>query len=162
MAIDAFLKIDGIPGESTDDKHKNWIEIESYAFSVTQPVSVASATGGRTASRVSINDFQITKVADKSSPHLLLACCDGRHIKEVKVEVCEASQNKHTYLVYTMNDVVVSSVQPAASKGSEKPLDAVSFNFGKITWEYTPLNQDGSPGSKVGPMGWDLTKNSKV
>jgi hypothetical protein len=29
-AFDSFLKIDGIPGESTDDKHKDWIEVISY------------------------------------------------------------------------------------------------------------------------------------
>ena len=27
MAFDAFLKIDGIPGESSDEKHADWIEI---------------------------------------------------------------------------------------------------------------------------------------
>jgi len=27
MSFDAFIKIDGIEGESTDDKHQGWIEI---------------------------------------------------------------------------------------------------------------------------------------
>ena len=34
-AYDAFLKIDGIAGESTDDKHKDWIEILSFNHSTT-------------------------------------------------------------------------------------------------------------------------------
>src|SRR5919109_1032111 len=99
MATDTFLKIDGIPGESTDDKHKDWIEFLSYNHGMSQPVSAASGTGGRTSQRVNMSDFSVMKMLDKSSPHLAQACCDGRHIKEVKVELCEASGDKHTFMV---------------------------------------------------------------
>lgn len=162
MATDVYLKIDGIPGESTDEKHKDWIEILSYNQSITQPVSAASASGGRTAQRVSMSDFFITKALDKSSPHLAQACCDGRHIKEVKIELCEASGDKHTYMVYTMENVVIAGVQPSGGKTDDKPLESVTFNFGKIKWEYTPLGHDGKPGSKVGPLGWNLEENKKI
>jgi type VI secretion system secreted protein Hcp len=162
MAVDAFVKIAGIDGESTDAKHKGWIELLSYSFGMSQPASAASATGGRTAERVNISDFHITKVVDKASPHLALACCDGRHIKDVKVELCEASQDKHKYVEYVMENVIVSSYQPSGSGGGDKPVESVSFNFGKIKWEYVPLGQDGKPGTKVGPMGWDLEQNKKL
>ncbi len=47
MAFDAFLKLDGIPGESTDDKHKDWIELLSYNWGATQMGSAtASSSGG--------------------------------------------------------------------------------------------------------------------
>ena len=45
MAFDAFLKIDGIPGESADAKHKDWIDVLSYGFGIQQPTSAYSATG---------------------------------------------------------------------------------------------------------------------
>ena len=70
MATDAFLKIDGIDGESTDKKHKNWIEILSYSHGMSQPSSIASGTGGLTAERVSMSDFSVMKVLDKASPTL--------------------------------------------------------------------------------------------
>jgi type VI secretion system secreted protein Hcp len=162
MAVDAFVKIDGINGESTDDKHKQWIEILSFSLGMHQPSSAASGTGGRSAERVNISDFSISKVVDSASPYLALACCDGRHIKEVKVELCEASENKHKYAEYVMENVIISSYQPSGHSGGDKPVESVSFNFGKIKWEYTPLNQDGKPGSKVGPMGWSLEENKKI
>jgi type VI secretion system secreted protein Hcp len=162
MAIDAFVKVDGIAGESTDDKHKDWIEILSYSHGMTQPSSAASGTGGRSAERVNMADFSVMKVMDKASPNLALACCDGRHLKEVKVEVCEASGDKHTYAVVTMENVIVSSYQPSGSKDGDKPLESVTFNFGKIKWEYTPIGHDGKPGSKVGPVGWSLEENKKL
>lgn len=163
MAFDCFLKIDGIPGESTDDKHKDWIEVLSYSHGLSQPSSVSSATGGRTAERVNIQDFSVVKVLDKSSPPLALATCDGRHINKVEVELCEAAGSKHLYMKYTMENVIVSSVRPGGSSqgGETKPLEEVSFNFGKIRWEYTPINAKGQPGSPQ-RTGWDLEKNVKL
>jgi len=162
MAVDAFLKVDGIDGESTDDQHSKWIEVQSFSFGLTQPASAASGSSGRTAERVNISDFSVVKQIDSSSPTMALACCDGRHIKEVKVEICEASGDKHVYATYTMEDVIVSGYQPSGAKGGEKVTESVSFNFGKIKWEYTPIGQDGKPGSKVGPMGWNLETNKKI
>ncbi len=163
MAFDAFVKIDGIPGESTDDKHKNWIEILSFSHGLTQPASAASATTGRSAERVDVEDFSIVKVLDKATPTLHLACCDGRHIKKVEMELCEAGGDKHPYMKYTLEDVIVSGVRPGGSSegGDAKPLEEVSLNFGKIRWEYTPLKQDGSPGSPM-RTGWSLEENKKL
>ncbi len=78
MAFDTFLKIDKVPGESTDDKHKEWIELLSFQHGMTQPVSgVASTAGGRSAERVDIQDLCFTKWLDKASPKLYAACCRG-------------------------------------------------------------------------------------
>ncbi len=45
MAFDMFLKMDGIPGESTDVGHKDEIDIVSYAWGESQP-AVPSGAGG--------------------------------------------------------------------------------------------------------------------
>jgi type VI protein secretion system component Hcp len=46
MAIDVYLQIDGIKGESTDDKHRDWIECQSVQWGVLQPKSATASTGG--------------------------------------------------------------------------------------------------------------------
>jgi type VI secretion system secreted protein Hcp len=163
MAFDAFLKIGGIPGESTDDKHKDWIEILSFNWGASQPASVASATGGRTAERVNIQDFSIVKVLDKSTPLLFQHVCNGKHIDKVEVELCAAAGDKHKYMKYTLENVVISNVRPGGSgKGGEaKPLEEVSFNFGKVQLEYTPMDSKGAAGSPQ-RAGWDLEANKKL
>jgi type VI secretion system secreted protein Hcp len=163
MAFDAFVKIDGIPGESTDDKHKNWIEILSFSHGLSQPASAASATGGRTAERVNVQDFSVVKVMDKATPLLHLACCDGRHLSKIEVEICEAGGNKHAYMKWTLEDAIISGVRPGGSAqgGESKPLEEVSFNFGKVRWEYTPMDSRGSPGSPQ-RTGWSLETNAKL
>jgi hypothetical protein len=37
MAVDIYLKIDGINGESSDAGHKGWIECESVTWHIAQP-----------------------------------------------------------------------------------------------------------------------------
>jgi len=74
MAFDAFLKIDTIPGECTDDKHAEWIEILSFSHGVSQQVSGSvSSGGGRSAERCDHSDFSVVKTLDKASPKLDIA-----------------------------------------------------------------------------------------
>ncbi len=165
MAFDAFLKIDGIPGESSDDKHKDWIEILSYSMGITQPTSgSASTAGGATSERAHFQDFSIVKALDKASPKIALGCAGGQHIKEVKVELCRAGGDKVKYMEYKMSNCIISSFRPGGSAhgGETLPLEEVSFNYGKIEWTYTQQKRaDGAGGGNVA-AGWDLEANKKI
>ena len=162
MAYDAFLKIDGIPGESTDDKHKDWIEILSFDFGLEQPSSATdSSAGGGTTERVNVDDLAVLKHLDKASPKLYESCCTGKHIKDVTIELCRAGGDKVKYMEIKMEHVVISKVHPGGnSKGADGfPTESVSFNFGKVKWTYTQQKRaDGTGGGNVAG-GWDLTAN---
>jgi len=162
MAFDAFLKIDGIPGESTDDKHKDWIEVLSYSHGISQPSGGSRSTGGAaTSGRADHQDFSIVKVLDKASPKLDLSCCNGKHIKTVTLELCRATEDKQKYMEYKISDVIVSSVRPGGSAqgGETLPLEEVSFNYGKIEWTYTATDhKTGKPAGDVKAQ-WDSTAN---
>ena len=165
MAYDGFLKIDGIPGESTDDKHQAWIEIISFKHEVSQPAgSATSRVGGRTGARVDIRDFVINKVVDKSSPNLHLYCCTGKHIPKIVVELCEAAGDKHMYMRYTMTDCIVSAVKPSGVANEQifvRPIEEVSFNFGTIQWEYVPTDHMGKAQAAL-MTGWSLEMNKAI
>jgi type VI secretion system secreted protein Hcp len=162
MAFDAFLKIDGIPGESLDDKHKDWIELLSFSHGITQPASMtASSVGGATSERVTMGDFHIVKNLDKASPKLSEQCCSGKHIKDVTIELCRAGGDKLKYMEVKLEQVIISSVSTGGSSQGTGgfPSEAVSFNFGKVKWTYTQQKrEDGSGGGNVAG-GWDLTAN---
>jgi len=160
MAFDTFLKIDGIPGESTDEKHKEWIEIESYQQNLTQPASsTASSVGGASAERVNFGPLTIAKLVGKASPKLFEACCTGKHIKEVVIEVCRAAGDKLKYLEIRLGQVIVSSYTQA---GGDFPHESVSFSAGKYKMTYTQQKrEDGSAGGNVSG-GWDLTSNRVI
>ncbi|MBV9504952.1 MAG: type VI secretion system tube protein Hcp [Acidobacteriia bacterium] len=162
MAFDAFLKIDGVPGESTDDKHKDWIEVLSFSHGLSQPSSAtASSAGGGTTERVNVSDFSVVKHLDKSTPKLHELCCGGKHIANVTLELCRAGGDKQKYLEVKMEQVIISGVQPGGAAGGTDtlPTEHVSFNFGKIKWTYTQQKRsDGTGGGNV-TGGWDLTTN---
>jgi len=158
MAFDAFLKIDGIPGESADDKHKDWIEILSYHHGISQPSSkTASSSGGATAERVNFGDFSVTKLVDMASPKIFEAGCTGRHIKEVIIEVCRAGGDKQKYLEIKMEQVLISSY--TQDGGSAFPGESISFNPGRFRMTYSKQNRDdGNLGGNVS-AGWDQIAN---
>jgi len=163
MAVDMFCKIEGIDGESVDHKHKKWIAMEGFNHSVRQPVSAASGTGGRTGGKADFGDFIITKTIDSSTPLLYLHCSNGKHIPKIEIEFCLATGDKHTFMKYTLEDVIVSGVSPAGNSKADgaKPAEQVSFAYGKITWEYTPIDDSGRPGAAV-RQGWNLEENKQV
>jgi type VI secretion system secreted protein Hcp len=162
MAFDAFLKIDGVPGESTDDKHKDWIEILSFHWGISQPSSgSASTAGGRSAERADFANFSIVKALDKASPKLFLHCANGSHVKEVKLELNRAAGDKTKYMEYKMSDAIVTSVRPGGSPqgGEAVPLEEVSFSYGKIELTYTETDhKTGKPKGDVKGT-WDLVAN---
>jgi type VI secretion system secreted protein Hcp len=161
MAFDTFVKIDGVPGESTDDKHKDWIEVLSFSHGVSQPVSAtASSAGGATAERCEHQDFSIVKYMDKSSPKLYELCSSGKHIKEITIEMCRAGGDKQKYMEVKLEQCIISHVAPSgSSKGDGFPTESVSFNYGTVKWTYTQQKRaDGTGGGNV-TGGWDLTAN---
>ncbi len=163
MAFDAYLKIDGIPGESTDSKHKDWLEVLSFSWGVSQPASgSASSGGGRSAERANFSDFSIVKTLDKASPKLALFCAKGEHIKEITLTLNRASGDKQKYMEYKLSDAIVSSVSPGGSSqgGDTLPLESVSFNYGKVELTYTETDHaTGKPKGDI-KTHWDLKQNS--
>jgi type VI secretion system secreted protein Hcp len=162
MAFDSFLKVKTVPGESTDDKHKDWIEILSFSHGISQPNAGSRSSGGAaSAERANHQDFSIVKTLDKASPKLMLACCNGEHIAEVILELCRATGDKQKYMEYKMTDVIVSSVRPGgSSKGGENlPLEEVTFNYGKIEWTYTATDHKTGKGAGDVKAHWDATAN---
>lgn len=161
MAFDAFIKIEGIPGESTDNEHKDWIEVLTYGHEVKQPVSyTASSAGGATAERVNFGVLTITKNVDLASPKLLAACCTGKHIKEVVIEVCRAGDKRQKYLEIRMEQVLISDY--AHTGGGDFPTERIDFAPGTFKMTYIRQKRDdGQPGGNV-IAGWDLTANKPI
>jgi len=80
MAVDYFLKLEGIDGESADSNHKNEIQIMSWSWGASQ-VSSVSGTGGSGAGKADLSDFSIMAYFDKSTPKFFKSIGAGTHIK---------------------------------------------------------------------------------
>ena len=153
---DYFLKLDGVPGESTDQKHKNEIELVSFSWGVAR--SGQSARGGG-AGRPEFKGFEFLMKVNKASPQLFLAAVTGKHIKWATLSVRRAGKTALEYLKIKLEDVLVSSYDQAADE--DPPYELVAFDFGRIEIEYTQRKARGAAGDRV-KAGWDLKKNSKI
>jgi type VI secretion system secreted protein Hcp len=160
MAFDAFLKVDKIPGESTDAKHKGEIEIESWSFGVNQMVDMGSGNAP-TGQRAHFSELSVTKPFDKASNLLMKACAEATPIAEVKLELCRPTGKKETYLKIILNDVIVSSFNPGGSQGS-MANESVGFAYGSIKSTYTLMGH--KAGKKEGNVecGWSLIENKSI
>jgi type VI secretion system secreted protein Hcp len=160
MAVDMFLKLDGIKGESKDHKHPDEIHIESFSWGLSQ-TGAHGVGGGGGAGKVNVHDISITKFLDKSSPELMLACCNGKHIPTGLVTVRKAGETPVEYLKIKLTDILISGIQHAGH-GSDLLTENLSLNFAKFNLEYQEQGADGK--AKGGPVtiGWDIKANQKA
>ena len=134
MAIDVYLQIDGIKGESTDDKHKDWIECKSVSWSVEQPKSATASTGGgHTAERCEHKDIVISKLADLSSPVLLQTCSAGKTIPKARFEFMRADGQgeRVKYFEIEIENVLIGAVSPNVDEGDILG-EPVGFKLSKV------------------------------
>ncbi|MBL8181465.1 MAG: type VI secretion system tube protein Hcp [Blastocatellia bacterium] len=160
-AVDYYLKIDGVDGESADHKHKGSIDIESFSWGASQGGSFSSGGGGG-AGKVSMQDFHFVMKVNKASPKLMLACATGQHIKKAVLIARKAGKDQQEYMKVTMSDILVSSFQTGGSEGSNTlPTDQISLNFAKIEFEYKEQKADGTLGGSI-KAGYDVKANKAV
>jgi type VI secretion system secreted protein Hcp len=140
MPTDIFAKIGDIKGESTDNKHKDEVEVLSYSWGVTNPAHIGTGGGGG-AGRATFQDLSIVHKIDKASPKLLEACATGEHLKEATIS--KVGKGQQEFLVIKMNDVIITGVVQSAPD-SEAGSETVSLEFAKVDWEFRPQKADGS------------------
>jgi type VI secretion system secreted protein Hcp len=151
LADDMFLKLDGIAGESTANKHPKEIEVESYSWglSSTGAASTGAARAG-SASAATIDQFVISKRVDSASPHLFRAALTGTRLKSATFVVVRAGAGKAAseYIRITLEDVSVVSIKSGGTQNAA-PLEQVAFNFRKASYSYSPAKPDGSMGTAI-------------
>jgi type VI secretion system secreted protein Hcp len=164
MAVDMFLKLTEIDGESRDDQYAKWIEIESFSWGESQEIVAGAAGAGAGSGKVSMQDFHFTTGFSKASVKLFVACASGEHIPDATLNLRRAGGDKggETYLTWKLRDVKITSYQTGASSGgSDVPMDQFSLNFTKVEVSYKEQKADGGTG-QVYEAGWDLQKNVKL
>ena len=145
--VDYFLKIDGLQGESQDDKHKDEIHIHDFSFGAANTGSSHHGTGSGSG-RAVIHDMHCHKYTDKSSPNIFIACANGKHFKDATLTVRKAGEHPHEYLIYKMENVLLSHYG-VKGNGGNLAMETLSLNFSKIEMTYVPQNKDGTAGAKV-------------
>jgi type VI secretion system secreted protein Hcp len=156
LAVDMFLKIEGIEGESTAaGGHGDWIEIDSFSWGASRPSTATGRTRG--GGRTSFSDMSVVKKVDAASPNLYLACASGKHYPTATLQIRKAGEGPAPYMEYRFENVRISSVSVSHSAGHAEPVEEVTLSYGKIVWTYTPADATRRGGSVE--KSWNLETN---
>lgn len=159
MAVDMFLKVDSLEGESEDSAHKGEIEVLSWAWAANQ-TGTGGSGGGLGAGKVEVQDIEIQKKADRASPVLYKLCCKGQHIANATLTVRKAGGEALEYLVIRLEDVMITSYQIGGEPKNDEILETIRINFTRAGITYTPQVSGGAGGAKVSG-GWDIKQNKE-
>lgn len=161
MAQDIFLKIDGINGESLDEKHKDEIEVLSWNWEILQDSTMHAGSGGG-AGKATVKDLTFDHSIDRASPNLMKYALTGKHIDQAVLVMRKAGGNPLEYLKLTMSDVIVTRVKPAGARDeAERSRETVSLSFAKVKQEYVVQNAQGGSGGAV-TAGYDIKLNKEA
>ncbi len=160
MAMDMFIQIGAVKGESKDKTHKEKIDVLAWSWGMSNSGS-AHHGGGQGAGKVNVQDLSFTKWIDKSSPDLMLAACNGKHFDKATLIVRKAGEKPLEYLTITMTDLIVTSVSTGGSGGEDRLTENVTLNFAKVKVDYKEQTNTGGVGATPS-MGWDIAQNVKV
>lgn len=159
MAVDMFLKLDGIKSDSADSKHKGEIDIASFSWGMSQTGSGHRASGSGSG-KVDVKDIQVQKKIDLSSPSLMLAVASGKHIAKGTITVRKAGENPLDYLTIDLEKILISDYQTTGLNTADTPTETFKLNFVKMKLEYWTQTDKGAKGDNAN-FSWDVAQNAK-
>jgi len=159
MAVDFFLKLGDISGESKDHAYEGWIEVLAWSWGMSQSGTMHTGTGGGTG-KVSVQDFSITKYVDKSTPNIMQKCCTGKHYPTAEFVARKAGDKPLDYVKLKMKEVIVTSATTGGSQGEEQVTENVTLNFAQYEYQYTPQSESGAGAGAI-TQTFDIRRNTE-
>jgi len=151
-----------IKGDSTVDKHEDWITIDSLQLGVGRAISASGGGADRETSNPSFSEVTLSKTMDKASTDLMMQATCGKSLGDATIEFVQtggADVKGQAFLTYTLSECVISSY--SVSSGGERPSETISLNFNKFKQQYNTFTDAGKV-SKGDAKGWDLKKNETL
>jgi len=147
----AYIKFDGVDGESQDKDHKGWSDLQTFSQSITQPGRGATGAARRRGDVV-LEDIICTRELDKASPKLAESMCKGKVFPKVEIHLTASytDAGRKTYYAYELKNVLVTSYVVAGAGQSEAvPTETFSLNFEEIKVTYTECDPTGKAKGNV-------------
>jgi len=134
MAVDMFLKLNGVTGESKDKVHTKEIDVLSWSWGLMNSGS-AHVGGGAGSGKVSVQDVTLSKFVDSSSPKLMLACCNGTHYPSAVLTVRKAGGKPVEYIKVKMEEILIAGVSTGGSYSEDRLTENIILNFAKVSMD---------------------------
>ena len=161
MAVDMFIKIGDLKGESKDSKHKDQVDVHSWSWGMSNSGTTHKGGGGGSG-KVNVHDLTFTKYIDFSSIALQLACANGRHYPSALLTMRKAGQHPLEYLKIKMTEVLVTSVITGGSGGQDRLTENITLNFARVSVDYQKQAANGGADGGPASYTWDIAANAET
>jgi type VI secretion system secreted protein Hcp len=162
MAVDIFIKIGDIKGESMDKAHKDEIDVLNWSWGMTQSGNMHTGGGGG-AGKVNARDLSFTKYIDKATPNLMTLCSSGKHIDKVTLTVRKAGgESQVEYLVINLEEVIMTGYDTGGSGAEDRLTEKLTLNFAQVRVDYQPQKADGTKDGGLIRYGWNIRSNTTL
>jgi type VI secretion system secreted protein Hcp len=161
MAVDMFLKLAGVAGESQDAQHKGEIDILAWSWGVAEAQATSGGSSGVAGGKPSFHELSVQKPLDLASALLLAALAKGSRIATGALTVVKTGAAPETFLVLNMKDIAIASVIMAESQTENRPIETVALIFDQIDFEYTEFLANGAKGA-TNSFKWNITTNQPI
>lgn len=158
-AVDLYLKLEGVTGESKDKDHKEEMELQSWSWGVSNQGYYGQGSGGARG-KGSVQEITVIKHVDKGSKELFKRCLTGEHIATGKLTAYKAAGDgkRVAYLKIELKKVYITGVNVSGSGGEIVPTESMSMNFEEFNYIYTPQKDDGAPDGELS-WGYNLAQH---
>ena len=162
MAIDMYLKIDTIDGETTDSvmKTEKAIDVLAWSWGVSNSGTTHMGGGGGSG-KANFQDVSLTKYIDVASHALLLGCATGEHFLKAVLTVRKAGKTQQPYVTITMEEVIITSVSTGGSGGEDRLTENLTLNFAKVKFEYFQQDDKGVVSKTAKAFTYNIAENTK-
>src|SRR5262245_8719699 len=151
-AADIFLKLEGIPGDSTNEAHKDEIEVLSFSLGFSNDAQLGSRNAAE------CGDLTLTKTIDRSSPRLLAAVMLGRQISKGALSfTASAGEQLTDYYVLNLTEVRVKGLRQADANGGTRVSEQVTLSA--RVYEFVLRSQQANGTFVEQKFNWDCVRN---
>ena len=159
MAIDTFLKLGDLKGESQVKGMEDQIQVLAWSWGMSQSGTTHHGTGGG-AGKVNVQDLSFTHYVDSATPAIMTACCTGKHFPEATLVMRKAGGDPLPYLTIKLTDLIVTSISQGGSSGEDLLTENITLNFAAFEVSYQPQDNKGAKKGGAITTKYDIAKNA--
>jgi type VI secretion system secreted protein Hcp len=158
----AYLKLKDIPGQATDEGHKEWILIESMSMPIYRSIPAGAKDNERTQGDTTPGDVVVTRTVDKSSPKLEIACADGTFFKDATIHLTnQVNKKQETFYELKLSNVIISSYSMSANKsGDPLPHEDITLSYTEFEVIYHTIDPTTGENKGKVPAKYSLGKGT--
>ncbi|MCU1382779.1 MAG: Hcp1 family type secretion system effector [Acidobacteria bacterium] len=156
-STDMFLKLGDIKGESTDDKHKDEIDVLAWSWGESDGTAPARRAKNGLVVPDCIQDISLTKFIDVATPNVIMDAVTGRTVPTATLTLRKPGRDQQEFLVLTLSNVSISSYSTGGSGGEDRLTENVTLHFQRMDGSYRRQKPDGSLDA---PVQWVVANGS--